>query len=259
MSLEIIEKLLEGFPLSVILETDDQNMTINEPYYENIALPHIVTRDGRFWACSFDTVYALSQEGIDRFSFYFCSSPEIYGVVSTSSFDQGRVMLRAGTIKRFTSFSFQTFGHQATLLYDHRCQHELGRVERAIQQAASLFVVFLDEEGFWNIHPVVLPQKYLGRNEFFLQTSGIIYPMMFRSERYLSECLSIADRLLKNESLWRLGFQEMQMPAHVAFYWLRSDGTYQAIYDQNKTPQPVRRYSELRVYAVSGFLDGAME
>lgn len=265
MSDATVDALLRGETLKVVL-TPDPAIPHNRPeIQESFELPHVVIdRDG-FWAKT-TTVISLDfhSGGVEA---YDLSLPGSYAysnyadLVVNSSFLSG--LVRCYDAQSYSQLDFITQPDH-DLVWEHGETGDMAALREAVSTGRSLKIALLDDQNYWNIHPVNMPTVRTGEDWFQLFTDKDAYPTMFRMTESARNFSDVLGRQLDERSggdRTKLGDSRamvvMNQEFFSCFYRVFADGNYVrglgrddvVIGDDGKADVPKLRYQALKVFA----------
>ena len=181
------EDLLNGASLRVVLHPDPEAQTAFPDMVESFDLPHIIIRGSEFIAKTanrhalpydsraYDTNFASSY-AYSNFASSYAYSNFLSCVINSSAVDpifQAYSAIAYQEIKFVAKNAYET-------VWEYGVHETTAAVERAIEAGKRLKIALLDQDDFWNIHPVHMPSFYVGQNHFELFTEQDAFPIVFR-------------------------------------------------------------------------------
>ena len=179
------EDLLNGASLRVVLHPDPEVQTDFPDMVESFELPHIILHEGEFIAKT-SNLHALAHN-FRRYdvniAFSYAYSNYLSYVINCSAAES---LFRAYSAKVYHEIEFVTANTYETV-WEYGTDQTIAPVERAIEAGKRLKIALLDQDDFWNVHPVHMPSFYVGQNRFELFTEQDAIPEYFRYPSVLKD------------------------------------------------------------------------
>ena len=241
---EMISKILNGNSLGSIMEPDPAIPTNNPYHVESLNLPHILVKEDFFVAITEKSIRLANNRLV---SFYYTEQFELFGTIG--NYDAKAIEFTGGTKKRYKKFEW--IFKENKLVFDFSSKkNDFVALRDAVKNRQDMFVIFLDAEDVWNIHPVVLPQINVDNNKFLLQTAEIIYPYEFRNKNlYFKVEDEVKKYMESHNNTSEFGVVSTGSP-YISFYHLYEDGTYLNYYDLIRG-NTKKDYKQLKVFVRS--------
>jgi len=247
----IVEALLAGASLRSVMVPDSSIPTNRPTHVETYDFPHVVAKDGWFWAFS-GTAHCLHSYGegvLATVQFCYTNQAPFFCSV-TPSLEMGILMSR----RRYREHRW-LLRPAGRPIWDSEDQRDPRPVREAIERGSLLWVAMRDSEEVWNFHPVDLPMFEVEEGRFVLKTAVDAYPIFFRSPRETRELYrsqqAYFDHMPHDNNDGTMG---AKMSFFSTFYSLSSDGSYYNYYDIPRGT--TQRYRRLRVFEEAGPFPG---
>jgi len=233
----IAAQLLAGASLNCVMRPNDE-IPSNRPLHDEcFQLPHIIIDGSKFSAITLRDI--VTHPGMAwPIVFYYTNYKEMFGTFSPALVEplyQGEKLLQTSLSprERYKKFDW-VVNENCKKIWDSQESRDLNAIRATVLRAGRMKAVFLDEEGIWNIHPVILPQVACAEESFLLQTAYIAYPQFFRKVSEIENRVETEKELcayFKEEKRCFKGGMRGDVPPFHAFYHLHHDGTYKSYYD----------------------------
>jgi hypothetical protein len=220
---------------------------------ECFQLPHIIVDQDNFSAVTARDI--VTRPGAEvPIVFYYTNYQQMFGTFSPVQAElavSGGNLLRTSFSprKRYTKFDW-LLAEKFKKIWDSQGDQHIAEVRSAVLQATPMKVVFMDEEGVWNIHPVILPQVACHEDTFLLQTGYLTYPQFFRKTDEIETMISSNEELcfyFNDETHCFTNPKSIMTHPFYAFYHLCHDGTYKSYYDLARG-DTTHKYQRLMVF-----------
>lgn len=254
---EIIDAIMSGASLRLVLHPRNDVQTDFPDMYESFDLRHIILKGQRFFAKTSDShAIPINFGAYDMTKNFAYAYSNYYSYVINSSHTE--VEARIYNKNVYESLEFIPVNN-FELIWESANDSDVKPVEDAISTGRRLKIAMLDQDDYWNIHPVHMPSFYIGKNYFELFTDQDAVPVFMHDEESLELLEKQMQQRLKEavrefsprnmrEVFDKAGFHSKQPEFYSTFYTIRSNGEYlrgSTVLTQ-ETPE---RYETLKVFA----------
>ncbi len=223
----IVEAVLGGCGLKSVM-IPDSSIPSNRPrHLECYRFPHVILKGERLWAMTRQAHVVERERSNNNFVLYgFGYSIGVNDIFYTLT-DRGR---KRGLptwmpMSRYESFKWMR-ENRWKVAWNSEKPLETETLKKAVSESLSFKIHLLDDEDFWNIHPVDLV-RIDDENRFEIRTEPVEHPMPLRDEMDRERLFPEIVRRFENGEIGLQG----ECMEHIAYYCVNSDGTYYNYYD----------------------------
>ncbi len=238
-----IQKVVEGAGLKSMM-IPDPVLPGNRPrHIECYRFPHMLVKDDRIWAMTRHThVVEREPAGNNYIVGGFGYSIGMHNIFYTLS-NNGP---NSGVISWMPMSRYEKFQWMAEevwrVAWDSEKPQDIERLRKAVSEGCSMKIHLLDEEDYWNIHPVE-GVRIEDSGSFKIKTEPVNYPMPIRTETETGNLFSEIKRRFEGDEVMLKG----ECQHYTAYYALQPDGSYYNYYDVFR--QSAKKYKRLIVFS----------
>lgn len=253
---DLAEKALEGNSVSIYLRPIEsaEDKTGLGAYIESVQLPHLIVRDQMVWAGQDRNVQGVAGASLSHTAGYlYCNAIDMFMNYRLSD---EQLQEKSPTL----SILALTTSHYAELrwhvkddyekVWEDKPKQDKSKIVEAIHRGASFKVAFLDDKGFWNVHPVYYPFYYPDKDVLEFHTHlGCLPNLVKESPSHLDTIWRQANGTNLDSTSPNAVHQKVA--ASNSGFWvkykIRDNGYYQTIEDQKNGRR--RAYKRLKIFA----------
>ncbi len=232
----IIESILEGGGLKSVM-IPDSSIPSNRPRHtECYRFHHLLLRGDYLWAMTRKShVMDRERAGYDFVNCSFAYSMGIENIFSTIGRDVVWMPM-----ERYESFEWKSSAKWKQV-WDSDDPKNMEEIRKSIENGSKIKIHLLDDEEFWNIHPIDLAQL-TDEGNFILRTEPHDYPFLFREPEQIREKM-----IPQIKPIFEMGkTAESNVPIYRAYYCLYNNGSYYNFFDISR--DTLKKYKHLKVF-----------